>query len=143
MNGIDEILEKVDFLGFNDVYKAKNAILSHPDWETRWDVSDLSEIDRNSLRCWVTGIPLEIEKPKIQGLSTAQGLSNPQICAIADVSYQLDGRFARRKADKSLQYTVRLVASAIVKELSGQIGVDTFAEEWMRLAMEGLENDQN
>ena len=60
-----------------------------------------------------------------------------QIHAIADVSYQLDGRFARRKGDKVLQYNARLVASAIVKELSGQQGVDVFAEEWMRLAEEG------
>lgn len=143
MSNINEILEKVDFLGFNNAEAAKHAIIGQPDWESRWNACDLSEIDRHTLRLWVAGAHgYEQEKPKFQGLS-APGLTMPQIHAIADVSYQLDGRFARRKADKPLQYNARLVASAIVKELSGQIGVDQFAEEWMRLADEGFENDQN
>ena len=63
-------------------------------------------------------------------------LNATQIRTIAHVSYSLDQKFARRASDKVSQYNARLTASAIVKEFSGQMGVDMFAEEWMRLAAE-------
>ncbi len=55
MTTLDNILTKVDYLGFSYLIDAKQAILSHPDWEERWEVTDLPEADIQVLRDFYEG----------------------------------------------------------------------------------------
>ncbi len=48
-NPIEKTINKViydnDFLGFGTIDQAKNAILTHSDWENRWELNNQEDID--------------------------------------------------------------------------------------------------
>jgi hypothetical protein len=114
MNDTNDILDRVNRLGFDSLAEARDAIQRHADWEQRWDVSDLADADIETLRLF---------RLHLYGSSAGAGRGG----AVGAVS-------ASGTAESGMAFADDMIAANLTTLNADRAGGDevrTFVESWL------------